>query len=204
MVRRTKEEAQETRDEILNAASLVFCDKGFANASLEDIAKTANVTRGAIYWHFKNKTDIFEALHYQFRCPLIKLLTENLKTDHPSPIEQLQENCTNLLLDLIRNDHQKRIIKLFMQKSDYTGELACCKEAHNESKAAHLKGFSDYFEKAKTKCPRIQNLNTEELAISISCYMKGIIIEFLNDPELIKLEKRAPVLMEMYFKGLKD
>ena len=56
---RTKAEAEETRNSILSAAERVFFEKGVSTASLDDVAKAAGVTRGAIYWHFSNKTDLF-------------------------------------------------------------------------------------------------------------------------------------------------
>ena len=61
-MRKTKEEAQQTRSNLLNAALNVFYERGVAQASLDEIAKAAGVTRGALYWHFKNKEDLFEAL----------------------------------------------------------------------------------------------------------------------------------------------
>ena len=54
MVRKTKEEAEQTRKDILNAARIVFHECGVSRSSLEKIAKAAGVTRGAIYWHFKD------------------------------------------------------------------------------------------------------------------------------------------------------
>ena len=54
MARKTKEEALETRNAILDATVRVFAAKGAANVSLADIAREAGVTRGAIYWHFAN------------------------------------------------------------------------------------------------------------------------------------------------------
>lgn len=54
MARRTKEEAEETRIQILDAAERVFYDKGVSRASLAEIASDAGVSRGAIYWHFEN------------------------------------------------------------------------------------------------------------------------------------------------------
>src|ERR1700712_1304134 len=57
MVRRTKEEAAETRNSILDAAERVFFEKGVSRTTLADIALEAGVTRGAIYWHFANKGD---------------------------------------------------------------------------------------------------------------------------------------------------
>jgi len=59
VARRTKEEAEGTRTRIVDAAERVFRDKGVAHASLEDVAAAARVTRGAIYWHFKDKAELF-------------------------------------------------------------------------------------------------------------------------------------------------
>jgi len=62
-MRKTKEDTQKTRQDILQAAVENFSGKGFFNTSLNDIAQTAGVTRGAVYWHFTNKAEIFNALH---------------------------------------------------------------------------------------------------------------------------------------------
>lgn len=59
MSKRTHEDAQATKQRILAAANKIFIAKGIDKASLSDIAREANVTRGAIYWHFENKNDIF-------------------------------------------------------------------------------------------------------------------------------------------------
>lgn len=60
MARKTKQQAEETRQEILDAAIKTFSERGVSATSLADIAKAAGVTRGAIYWHFKNKVDLFQ------------------------------------------------------------------------------------------------------------------------------------------------
>ena len=62
MARKTKEEADKTRRAILEASFEVFVQKGFARATLEDVARKAGVTRGAVYWHFRDKTALFSAL----------------------------------------------------------------------------------------------------------------------------------------------
>ena len=58
MARRTKDQAEETREKLLEAALVVMSKKTFASVSMSEIAEEAGVTRGAIYWHFKNKNDI--------------------------------------------------------------------------------------------------------------------------------------------------
>ena len=58
MARRTKEEAEETKRAILLAALEIFCEKGYSRTTFDEIAKRINLTKGAIYWHFRNKADI--------------------------------------------------------------------------------------------------------------------------------------------------
>ncbi|MBU4603719.1 MAG: TetR family transcriptional regulator, partial [Proteobacteria bacterium] len=54
MARKTNEQAQETRRKILAGALNVFSEKGFSRSTLGDIAKRIGMTRGAVYWHFKD------------------------------------------------------------------------------------------------------------------------------------------------------
>ena len=62
MARRTKEEALETREKLLDAALDLFCEKGFSQTRLSDVAERIGMTRGALYGHFKNKPSLLAAL----------------------------------------------------------------------------------------------------------------------------------------------
>ncbi|MBO5442422.1 MAG: TetR family transcriptional regulator [Alphaproteobacteria bacterium] len=62
MARRTKEEAEQTRIEILRSALDIFCEKGYSRTTFDEIAKRINLTKGAVYWHFRNKPDLIAAL----------------------------------------------------------------------------------------------------------------------------------------------
>ena len=62
MARRTKEDAEQTKTEILNSALELFYEKGFARTTFDEIAKRINLTKGAVYWHFRNKTDLLAEL----------------------------------------------------------------------------------------------------------------------------------------------
>ena len=61
-MKRTQEDAEKTRQSILDAGLKLFIENGYNNTSMQDIAKEANVTRGAIYWHFKSKEDFVIAV----------------------------------------------------------------------------------------------------------------------------------------------
>ena len=79
MARRTKEDALITRDQILDAAERVFLRRGVARTALQEIADEAHLTRGAIYWHFQNKADVFDAMLQRVTLPMVT----RLKTQPP-------------------------------------------------------------------------------------------------------------------------
>ena len=89
-----------------------------------------------------------------------------------------------------------------MKKIDYHGDLECCEISHAEKKAEHLNALKAYFDMAKTNSSQLKEFDSEVLAQSISCFMKGIIMDFLENPENMNVRKRVPVIMEIFFAGL--
>ncbi len=80
MARRAPEEAALTRDAMIDAAERMFYEKGVARTTLQDIARAAGVTRGAFYWHFKDKGELFCAMLDRVRLPfdeLVEAISEN-------------------------------------------------------------------------------------------------------------------------------
>ena len=70
MVRRTKEDALATREAIMEAAAVLFEQQGVSGTTLQHIATAAGVTRGAIYWHFIDKSALFTALMERAKMPM--------------------------------------------------------------------------------------------------------------------------------------
>lgn len=62
MARKTKEDAQKSRDQILDAAEHVFYRKGFTLATMADIAEKSQLSRGAVYGHYKGKLEVATAM----------------------------------------------------------------------------------------------------------------------------------------------
>lgn len=78
MARRTAAEAEATRQKILMAANDVFWQEGVGNAALETVARAAGVTRGAVYWHFKDKDALLRALFDELPIPLQQAIPPRL------------------------------------------------------------------------------------------------------------------------------
>lgn len=64
----------DARGRILSAATKIFAEKSFAGSRIDDIAKTANVPKSLIYYHFKNKDDMLEVLINDFMTEFKQLL----------------------------------------------------------------------------------------------------------------------------------
>lgn len=93
MSKKTYEEAQKTKLNILAAAKQVFTSKGYAKASLSDIARVAHVTRGAIYWHFENKGELLAALleNHLERLNLLPTLRAAVAEDQRDPLGKIHQ-----------------------------------------------------------------------------------------------------------------
>jgi AcrR family transcriptional regulator len=60
--RTARAEGNDARDDLLRAAGEVFSERGFKDASVDKIAARAGYSKGALYWHFDSKDDLFFAL----------------------------------------------------------------------------------------------------------------------------------------------
>lgn len=97
-------QSEQTRKQIIEAASLLFVRKGFFGTSIADLAKATNLTKGALYHHFENKDAIFFAVIESVRKTWDeKVVRDVLSTkDAKIRITTLVENHTQLLLE---NEH---------------------------------------------------------------------------------------------------
>jgi AcrR family transcriptional regulator len=57
---------RDTKSRLLDAAARVFAHRGYEAATLDEVAKVAGLTKGAVYWHFESKADLFRALLQEF------------------------------------------------------------------------------------------------------------------------------------------
>ena len=96
-MKRTKEEAEQTRQALLDAAMTVFHQRGVARASLDQIACAAGLTRGALYWHFKNKEHLFEALCERHLAVMHEEMHHMLENDSPQAWDTLVQTHIGFL-----------------------------------------------------------------------------------------------------------
>jgi len=131
MVRRTKAEADATRQALLDAAEDVFHEKGVGRASLAEIAQTAGATRGAIYWHFKDKVDLFNAMMDRVTLPLEAACRRPDAAG--DPLARVQGRIQSLLAIAVEDGHAWRVFESAMYRVEYVAELGGVRERHEAS-----------------------------------------------------------------------
>jgi len=91
-MKKTKAETDQTIKKLIEIATELFSQKGYASVSLEEIVEQAGLTRGAVYHHFKNKKGLFLAV---FRYAQESIAEEINRVDEQSEDlwEQLVEGC---------------------------------------------------------------------------------------------------------------
>src|SRR5436309_7121288 len=81
---RRETEARATREALIDAALALFTERGYAAVGTEEIVARARVTRGALYHHFRDKRDLFRAVHERVEEELMERVTERMaSTDDP-------------------------------------------------------------------------------------------------------------------------
>ena len=73
---RREERKEETRAELIEAAARVFARRGFHGASIQEIAREAGYSTGAIYWHFSGKDDLFLAVYEAYATARVREFEE--------------------------------------------------------------------------------------------------------------------------------
>ncbi len=203
MVRKTKQEAAVTRSAILEAAVEVFASVGVAGASLEQIAQAAGVTRGAVYWHFKNKPAVFYALYDQLYTPFYEMILHDLEQDPPEPLQQLENLCIRLFLELADDVAKQRVLSIFFLKCDYAGDMREVMQCQLERKQRSITLFALYFERALRKGQLAAGVDPHVLTLSLLSYLTGMTYEYLRMPEVFQIKVFAPQMLNSFFRGIR-
>ena len=78
------------RAEIMDASMLLFMEKGYANTTTQDIVDKVNISRGLLYYHFKNKEDILYCLVERYSEKLLRDIHVIVNDDDKTAIEKIR------------------------------------------------------------------------------------------------------------------
>ena len=177
-MRRTKAAAKETRQQILLAAERVFYEKGVAHASMEDVARAAGVTRGAIYWHFANRADLVLELYSSLPLPQEELIARELEADNADVLGVLERVGREWLDVLAADEHRQRILSILL-RCDTGGEFAAISERQNDIDDEHMQALEAAFAKAQRQGKLCASWTPRASASQLRWVIKGLCSEWL-------------------------
>ena len=124
MARKTKEEAQLTRQQIIDAARAVFHESGVSRSSLDAVARVAGVTRGAVYWHFKDKTELFHAVREEVSSPLLARSHAILDSgDYADPLDAVEAAIVDFFRILEDCPTLRQVVEIMVLRCEYVDEF---------------------------------------------------------------------------------
>lgn len=124
-MRRTREEAERTRESILAGALECFDRHGIASSTIEQIACAAGVTRGAVYHHFAGKREILRAIRERVSLPMLDAAdTALLRQPDSTALERIERFLLSILDGLEKDSRQRQALTVMQLRCEYVGELA--------------------------------------------------------------------------------
>ncbi|MBI0166545.1 TetR family transcriptional regulator [Bartonella sp. M0280] len=179
-MRRTKAAASETREAILDAAETAFLTKGVSKTSLNEIAERAGVTRGAIYFHFRDKPAIYNAIIDRIKFPQEDLIDEVSRNDSINPIDVLEKSACASLNRFAEDEHQQRVMTIITLRCEYVDEFSQMILRLREAHDSMLDLFTRMLYVARSRDMLSDEWEPEDGARVLVCVVGGILHEWLN------------------------
>jgi TetR/AcrR family acrAB operon transcriptional repressor len=202
MARRTKEDAEETRHQLLEAAQRVFAEKGVSRTSLQDIAQAAGVTRGAIYWHFKNKAELFNAMMDSAILPMEQTMQQMGHDAAQDPLVELERAMLQTMHSIESDARTRAIFEVATLKVEYVDELLAVKQRHVTCYENGTRQMQRSLEDAAARRAITLGMPAAMAAQGLHALMVGLIHTWVLSPSAFKLVAVSQVAIRTYLAGL--
>jgi TetR/AcrR family acrAB operon transcriptional repressor len=202
MPRRTKEDALATRHQLLDAAERVFAKKGVSRTSLQDIAQAAGATRGAVYWHFKNKADLFNAMMERITLPMEAALHHMEPDTQRDPLEDLRGPLLDVMRQIASDERTRRVFEVATLMVEYVDELQAVRARHLQSHVDTVEHMRRSLLKAAKRRGQPLPVTAIVAAQGLHALAVGLINAWLLAQHSFELVQVARAAIDAYLAGL--
>ena len=203
MARKTKEDTEHTYALLLDAAESVFTLKGVAATTLNDIAVKAGMTRGAIYWHFKDKGELVRAMCERATLPMEAMVNEVMAVAGDDPLGSVRRLTVHALTQIAESRRQHTVFDILFHKCEKTGELAEVFERELESRNECHSQIEGLLKQAVKRGQLPIDTDTHLAMQALHSYLIGLMHEWLLSPGSYDLAKQAAPLVDVLLEGLR-
>ena len=201
-MRRTKEQAEQTRVAILAAAEQLFLEKGVAHSSLEQIASAAGVTRGAVYWHFENKAHLFHEMLNQIRLPPEQMAERLCACTGGDALLALRELCVEAIENLARDEQKRRVFTILLHRCEFTAELREAKERHDAFINQFIELVENLLAQPANRARLRQGMTPRLAARALHALIVGLFTDWTRDPSLFDPLTDTGPMIDAQLQGL--
>lgn len=201
MVRKTKQEANETFALLLDAAEREFLQKGVAHTTLAHVATAAGMTRGAIYWHFKDKNALFQAMCDRAFLPMQSLLNEIMAASDKDPLDALRQLSVHMLTQSAKNPRQRIVFTIMFHHCEKNAEMAFLAN-EMEKRGECLSRIEKILQEAVMRGQLPSDMDTGISVHALHSYLIGLLHEWLIDPSAYDLERHGEAMIKIFLAGL--
>jgi AcrR family transcriptional regulator len=201
MPRRTKEDAAKTRQSLLIASRSVFSRKGYATTTLEEVAQEAGLTRGAIYWHFGSKAELYLALLDEYSGKSGEII--QAAAAQGGTLLEILARVFTCMLEAIETDPALReVMEISLFKTERTPDLVAALQRRRENTQALVQSIAAAMQQGIASGELRSDLDPLEMGRAFLAYQNGAIYLWLQDPAAFSLRASAPALADMYLNGI--
>lgn len=204
MARKTKEDAAITREQLLDAAEQVFRRRGIARSSLAEVAAAAGVTRGAVYWHFRDKADLCAAMCERALSPMETMLSDAGNATHDDPLGTLRALSITALKRLACDPHSQAVFEVLQHESESAGEMASIAQRKQRERTHCLTHVERVLQQAVPAGQLPDDTDVPLAARALHAYIGGLMNSWVLDPGAHDLSASAPALVDTFFAGLRS
>jgi TetR/AcrR family acrAB operon transcriptional repressor len=202
MARRTKEDAVATRNLILDTAERVFVRRGVSRTSLHEIAQTAGLSRGAIYWHFKDKADLFDAMMQRVLLPMEEKLNIGGAVRPVDALVELRQGCIDALKKIVDDPQVRRVFEIAIHKVEYVDELEAVRDRRRDACNGHLAHIEGTMSQALKQSEMPRRISARTAALGLHSLLEGLFQNWMLDPSAFDLVKTGTQVIDTYLAGL--
>lgn len=197
-MRRTQEEAEQTRRDLLSAGLKVFSQKGYQAARLTDIAEAAGVTRGAIYHHFGGKVELYFALLEDASGKVNAVMEEAIKEGGTF----LDVSTRIMIYSLRYLEEDSEFAETMALSLSRPPEITRAIQMKKEESQAFIDGLANTMAQGINSGDVRTGLSPHNLARAFVAFQQGIMSLWLSDPSAFSIKDEAEALTDIFVHGL--
>ena len=196
MARKTKEEAEKTRKDIIHSARKVFHQCGVSRSTLEKIAKEAGVTRGAIYWHFQDKAELFFAMREDVFTPMVERTDSFLLSDaYDNPLDAIEASLKEFFRVLDDCSVVREVFEIMISRCEYVDEFSSVQEEVGRPAQEFLNKIERVYLRAAEKGTLREGLDPLESARDTWAFTSGMLHLLLGCQMDSGLDQQIPQMI---------